>query len=374
MSRLMSCSQYSEHGASFGAALRAVRQSKGRSQAWLAQASGISTSRVGQFERGQIRPDDSHVASLAHALGTTPEHLWARACETFQQRVQLDGLLEDLGIPRENRGEFLSLESSACDALIGALSARLPSPYQRRSQVQAIEDAIERDGVEPSVPLILAGINLHGLSPADYYRASVEFEEMPGSRSVFTDRLPFSPVEVPMDRLYLYRANFGVEPPNPILLKWWAKSRRSALDVALMEHESRTIIPIERLERYIQTGERSRDLVLPSEVVVPHLIAMIELLRTRGHFKLGLAGTEPRLIYRVKADHHVLVTIFERHDGQNERGTRTTLLFSRPSVVRRFNEHFDRFWDEIPEERRDNKAVADWLEDRLYQIAEREQR
>jgi len=357
--------QHSEYRAAFGSVLQALRQDQGRSRAWLAQASGVSVSRLSQIEHGEASPDESCVVKLAHALDTTPTTVWSRTCECFAWRIQLDGLLDDLGIPHEYRGEFFGLEPNARDALIRALAGRVQSTFQRRVQIRDIEAAIERDGVEPSVQLLLSGIGSHGLSPADYYRAAVEFEEMPGSRSVFTDRLPINPVEVPIDRLFLYRANFGVEPPNPMLLKWWAQSRRSALDIALSEYDSRTIIPIDLLARYISTGERSRNVMLPPELVKLHIVAMIELLRTNKRYRLGLAETRFPLVYKLKADHHVQATVYERQDGRHTECARTTLLFSRPTVVRRFSEHFECAWDAIPGEFKDNGAIARWLEDQL---------
>ena len=235
-------------------------------------------------------------------------------------------------------------------------------------QVRTIEDAIERDGFDDSLELILAGISEYGLPPIDHMRASVELEEMPGDRAVFTDRLPISPVSVPVDWLYLFRASYGMDPPNPTMLKLWADTRRTAMGVTLNNHVSRTIIPIECLEHYIHTGKRGPRIVLPPDVVATHLVATINLLRTRPGFQLGLSKTRLPLIYRIKGDHHVLVTAREYVSGANPREPRTTLIFSRPSVVNRFNEHFEREWNRLAPKNKEQESIATWLEHKIAEV------
>ncbi len=330
--------------------------------------SGLPLSRLAMIERGELYPDEATIEALAASFGSTTHAFWARVVAVYQERLQLQGLLEDLGIPRENWREFVQIDAKARQDFIRALADRVPSRSERRVRIQEIEHRIEHDGVDAAMPLILAAIREHGLSPTDHFRASVELEEMPGDRHVFTDRLPISVVSVPMDQLFLFRASYGIEPPNPLLLKWWADARRTAMNVSMKDHISRTIVPVERLVRYIRTGVRGERLSLPSDVVMAHLVAFIELLRTQSHFELGLSEREIPLTYRVKGDHHTLVTVYGRDASNHEPRTRATLLFSRSPVVARFNEHFRAAWDEIPDERKDGKHVANWLETMLSEV------
>ncbi len=340
MARLPKYVPHSEYSAAIGTVLREWRASRGRSRAMTARQSGLPLSRLAMIERGEIYPDEATIEMLAASFDSTASAFWARVVTVFQERLQLQGLLEVLGIPRENWGEFDAIDATAREDFIRALEDRMPPRSERRVRIQEIEDRVENDGVEFAVPLILDAINKHGLSPTDHFRASVELEEMPGDRSVFTDRLPISAVSVPMDQLFMFRASYGIEPPNPLLLKWWADARRTAMNFSMQDSVSRTIVPLRRLIRYIRTGERGESFALSLEVVTAHLVAFIELLRTQPHFELGLTERELPLTYRIKGDHHALVTVYGRDPTNQGPRTRATLLFSRSLVVARFNEHF----------------------------------
>jgi transcriptional regulator with XRE-family HTH domain len=357
----------SDFCASVGTVLREMRESRQLSRSQLSRRSGVSSTRLGTIERGDICPDDETIARLAPCFGTDAAEIWSRSRATYEERLKLQGFLEDLGIPRETWDEFFALDPEARAAFVDSMALRLPSRTARRRRIEQIQDGIEQEGVDASIPMILDGIAEYGLVPIDYMRASVELEEMPGERAVFTDRLPLSPVTVPIDWLYLFRASYGMDPPNPALLKWWADTRRSAMTVTLKDHRSRTILPIATLERYIRTGDRAPNILLPPDIVASHLLANIELLRTHPHFLLGLADTRLPLIYRIKGDHHVLVTVDGYALGTSSDPPKTTLQFSRPSVVQRFREHFEEEWSRLAHERRDQQAVANWIEEQLLE-------
>lgn len=365
MSRVSTRSQIPDYRSSIGAVLKELRESQRMSRAVLGRATGISVARLGHIECGETCPDDVTVSRLALALDVNAGEIWSRADAVYEERRQLSGFLEDLGIPRENWEEFFALEPKARAALVESLRVRLPSRAERRTHVEAIEDAVERDGLDDRFATIVAGISAYGLSPIDYMRASVELEEMPGDRAVVADRLPISPVSVPVDQLYLFRVSYGMDPPSPTLLKWWAETRRSALDVVLKDHVSRTIVPVDRLEHYLRTGERGPNILLPPDIVTAHLVATIELLRKHPHFNLGLSDHDLPVNYRIKGNHHVLVTVNGYVLGPNPEGRKITLLFSRPSVVKRFNEHFERAWASLAPERKEREPVADCLEQML---------
>ena len=355
----------SEFCASLGSVLTELRQKRGLSRAELARQSRVPIGRLGQFERGDSYPNDETAERLAAACGIELSELRAQVCSAYQERVQLRELLEFLKIPRERWDEFFALGPSARHSFTQAVQSHIPSNGQRDEQIHAIENSIERDGLEASLDVILSGIAGLGLSPADYMRASVELEEMPGARAVFTDRLPLSPLPVPIDWLYLFRASYGIDPPTPSLLKWWAETRRSAMEESLQDQPSRTIVPIAFMERYVATGRRGRNIVLPLDVVRAHLVANVKLLRTQSHFQVGLSETNLPIVYRIKGDHHVLVTV---HGGVTETGSttaRTTLWFTRAPVVRRFVEHFEEAWTRLPPDRRARESVAMWIEERL---------
>lgn len=370
----MNQAKTSEYNASIGAVLKDLRESRHMSRVELSQASGVSASRIGQLERGRTYPSEQLMAALATVLDVEPAEIWSRARATLEEREQLQASLTDLGIPRDNWGEFFGLGDAARTEFMRAMKARLPVREDRRSHLDVVEEAIDRDGVVDNLPLILSTITDYGLGPVDSMRASVELEEMPGDRRVFTERLPLSPSRVTVDWLYLFRATYGTDPPNPALLRWWAESRRTAMDANLKAHHSRTIVPVRLIEEYLSTGRRGQHIVLPFDVVTEHVIGIISLLRNLPHFQIGLSDTELPIIYRIKGDHHVLVTVRKPVDDSDPRRRGTTLRFARPSVVQRFLEHFEREWDNISPEFKDRESVAQWLEQRLPRVDKGKQR
>jgi transcriptional regulator with XRE-family HTH domain len=359
---------------SLGNAVRQLRLCRKMTQEELATAAGMTTSRLGQIERGATRPDVRALAALAQGLEVDVAEVVGLAEKTLQLRNELQDLLEHLSIPRENWGEFLALAPEARDSLIEVLRAQLPARAGILKQVEEIADVIERDGVAAAAETLLGGILLHGLPPFDYMRNSVQMEELAGERIIYADRLPISPATVPIDELFLFRASYGIDPSNPKLLKWWSDARRTAVVATLKEYGSRTIIPIERLERYIRTGERGPKIVLPPDVVLAHLVAVIDLLRKNPNFMIGLSDSRFPVTYRIKGDRHVIVSLSGYVLGPNPQESKMTLRFSRVSVADQFRRHFEAIWQGIPDERKDSVSVANWLERRLTEVGRGERR
>jgi hypothetical protein len=252
--------------------------------------------------------------------------------------------------------------------VVERLRTHLPVRARILKTVEDVADEIEHNGVEESIGTLLDGIMRHGLEPIDYLRTSVRMEELAGERIVFSDRLPLSPATVPIDELSLFRASYGMDPSNPMLLKWWSASRRSAVVATLRLHRSRTIIPRDQFERYIRSGQRGPNIVLPRDVVEAHVRAFINLLRTYPNFMIGLSERHFPVTYRAKGDQMVIASLSGYVLGPNPKETKMMLRFSRMKVARRFQEHFDASWEQIPDKHRENEAVAAWLEQQLVEI------
>lgn len=364
----------SEYRASIGTVVKDLRTSRHMSRTQLSQASGVSVSRIGQIERGEAYPAEQLMTELATVLEVEPAAIWSRARDIHEERIQLQTLLTELGIPRDNWDEFFRLGETARMEIVRAIQARLPIREDRRSHLDMVEQAIDQNGVADNLPLILSAIADYGLGPVDSMRASVELEEMPDDRRVFTERLPLSPLRVTVDWLYLFRATYGTDPPSPALLRWWAESRRTAMDATLKVHQSRTIVPVRLINEYLSRGTRGQSIVLSPDVVTKHVVEVIRMLRNQPHFQLGLSESELPMTYRIKGNHHVLVTVRRSPVDAESIRQGTTLRFARPSVVKRFSEHFEREWDKITAEFKDRESVARWLEQRLPGMDKRKQR
>jgi transcriptional regulator with XRE-family HTH domain len=354
-----------EYRVSLGKTVRELRMQRGLSQGALARAARMNSRHLSQIEHGDGRPDEEVLARIASALAIDCDTLGQAAETTHRSRGQLRELLQHLAIPHENWHEFLSLEPRVTAQVVERLQAHLPVRAGMSKTLKEVADEIERNGLEASVGTLLDGIMQHGLEPVDYLRNSVRMEELAGERIVFSDRLPLSPATVPIDELSLFRASYGIDPSNPMLLKWWSESRRSAVVATLRLHRSRTIVPKDQFERYIRTGQRGPNIVLPLDVVATHIRAVISLLRTYPNFMIGLSERHFPITYRAKGEQLVIASLSGYVLGPNPKGNKMMLRFERPAVARRFLAHFDATWEQIPDERRTNENVARWLEEQL---------
>jgi transcriptional regulator with XRE-family HTH domain len=356
-----------EYRISLGKTVRELRMQRQLSQTVLAQNAGMSSRQLSQVEHGDARPNPDVLQQIATALGIDRVTLCHAAEETARRREQLRELLKHLSIPRENWHEFLSLEPRVMAQVVEHLRTQLPVRAGILKTLEDVANEIERNGLEASVGTLLDGIMHHGLEPIDFLRSSVRMEELAGERIVFSDRLPLSPAAVPIDELSLFRASYGIDPSNPMLLKWWSAARRSAVVATLRLYRSRTIIPRDQFERYIQTGQRGPNIVLPLDVVAAHIRAVITLLRTYPNFMIGVSERHFPITYRAKGEQLVIASLSGYVLGPNPKENKMMLPFERPAVARQFLAHFDASWDQIPDEWRTNEDVARWLEEQLVE-------
>jgi transcriptional regulator with XRE-family HTH domain len=354
-----------EYRVSLGKTVRELRLQRGLSQGALARSARMNGRQLSQIEHGEWRPNNDALARIASALEIDSAALGQAAETTRRSRGQLRELLTHLAIPQENWHEFLALEPGVTAQIVERLQAHVPVRAGMRKSVEDIADEIERNGLDASVGTLLDGIMLHGLAPVDFLRNSVRMEELAGERIVFSDRLPLSPANVAIDELTLFRASYGIDPSNPMLLKWWSAARRSAVVSMLHLHRSRTIVPRDQFERYIQTGQRGPNIVLPLDVVAAHIRAVITLLRTYPNFMLGVSERHFPITYRAKGEQLVIASLSGYVLGPNPKENKMMLRFERPGVARQFLAHFDAIWEQIPNERRTNEDVARWLEAQL---------
>lgn len=356
-----------EYRISLGKTVREMRMQRGLSQAVLARSAHISSRRLSQIEHGERPPNPDTLSSIATALGLDSTTLRRAAEETGQRYRQLRELLNQLAIPQENWHEFLALEPRVTAQVVERLQAHQPVRASILKTVEDVAAEIETNGVDASLGTLLDGIMRHGLEPIDYLRSSVRIEEFPGERIIFSDRLPISPATVPIDELSLFRASYGIDPSNPMLLKWWSETRRSAVISTLRKDRSRTIIPRDQFERYIRTGQRGTNIVLPLDIVEAHVRAVITLLRTYPNYMIGVGEQHFPITYRAKGGRMVIASLSGYVLDPGPKAKKMMLRFSRPGVTRQFLAHFDTAWEQIPEERRTNEDVARWLETQLVE-------
>lgn len=353
-----------------GPVLRELRLRREWSLSELAQRAGVSRSHLSRLERGQSIPSFKILSRLARALGTSVTY-FASVEDTSRELDDALGVyLQRLAIPKGTWAEFSRLSLEARGALVDALHHLTASHPESAPQERTLRISVLERGIPESIPLLTAGIHEFGLSPVDFVRSRAQVEEMPGDRFVICDRLVTMPGPENVDQLRLFRDLFAADLPDPMLLKWWVTSMRSALMETLQHYESRTIYPLDAIESYLQTGEWSVRIPFSIEVVREHVQATIDFLRANPRYRIGFTTTRLPLGVLGKGTGGVVVYDLAHLEREGKRGDGVALRFYGAEVTARFREYFDEIWESIPEEWRDSEAVATWLESRLAAIGQ----
>ncbi len=348
-----------------GPALRALRERRGWTLAQLAAESGVSRSQVWRLEQGQNVPSYLTLARLAKALEVEINYFTSFESTATELDRDLSSYLRRVGIPEDTWAEFGRLGLEARGALLDALR-RLTEPQEQvASRQRAAEAALAMRGLPEAAPEVLSTIDEVGLTPLEFARTWTQFEELPGDRICVAHRLSTVTGAPGLDHFRVFRLLYGVEFPDPRLLRWWASSTQSAIFATLQEHESRTIYPLASLERYLTTGEWGMRFAFSPKTVRAHVQATIDLLQSNPRFRIGLVDEMPPLGFFVKGTDGALIYPLADSDPQEASSNRVALRFTSPEVVTRVRDYFESLWDAIPPERKDSEAVIAWLKSRL---------
>ena len=348
-----------------GPALKELRRQRRWSLQTLADRSGISASHLSRLERGTCVPSFLLLARVALVLGVAPNYFdgFDRASREYDR--DLREYLAAVGIPEATWDEFTGLGLEARGALRDVLR-RLTEPRALAVAHQvALERAILEHGVAAMIPEILAGIEQHGLAPLDFGRSRTQIEEYPGDRQVIGNRLATVPGSTRFDELQIFRVLFGLEIPSPDLIKVWNSTISSSLAQTLALYESRTILPIDAMERYIAEGYWGLRLPFGPEVVREHVEATVELLCRNDRYQIGLVPTSPPIGFILKGEGGGLVFSLTDANPAFVETRGVALRFYGSAVTNRFREYFEEIWGAIPAQLREPAAVANWFEARL---------
>ncbi|HET9017177.1 MAG TPA: helix-turn-helix transcriptional regulator [Thermomicrobiaceae bacterium] len=352
-----------------GPALRQLRQRRNWSLQELADRSGISRSHLSRLERGACSPSFLLLARVALVLGVAPNYFdgFDRASREYDRDLRT--YLAEVGIPQATWEEFTALGLEARGALRDALR-RLTEPRAHAvTQQRALEQLILDRGVADTVPEILAGIEEYGLSPLDFGRGRAQIEEFPGDRQVIGNRLATVPGSNRFDQLQIFRVLFGVEVPDPNLLRVWNSTISSSLEQTLASHGSRTILPIDAMERYITRGYWVSRLPFGPDVVREHVEATIALLRGNDRYQIGLVRCAPPIGFILKGEGGGMAFSMTEVNPEFVETRGVALRFYGSAVTNRFREYFETLWSAIPAQLREPAAVANWFEARLHGTA-----
>ncbi|HLI52035.1 MAG TPA: hypothetical protein VKU87_09565 [Thermomicrobiaceae bacterium] len=186
---------------------------------------------------------------------------------------------------------------------------------------------------------------------------------MPGERLAVAQRLPVTLVPSSIDRLWIFRAAYGTDVADPMLLKWWSSAEMSAIMTTLQQYRARTILSLEWLERYLKTGEWGRGIMLGPWIARQHIRALLGVLRRYPSYELGLLDTQPDFSFVQKGSAAVVYGCLDPEAVAPPAGI--ALQFSGQGFAYRFREYFDEQWAGLPGERKDRQAVIAWLDERL---------
>lgn len=349
-----------------GPAVKELREREGWSLRDLGARCGVSSAYLSRIERGSSIPSFSILASIAASFRVSPEYFIEFERSAKELESELAHTLEQLGVPRSTWHEFADLSMEAQGAIVESF-ARMTTPLSDEEiRHHAAEAMILADGVEASLEKLIELAEKDGLEPVDFARHRTQLEEASTDRFTMTNRLCTLPASWLFDQLEVFQGTFGVQPQDPLLLKWWVRAQRSALLKVLDGGVSRSIYPRGPISSYVQTGKWGLHMQFGPDTVRQHVAETVKLLRTRPGYQIGLYdGNVPvRLIGKVNSG-VLFVTPDDPSDRQKGDDEGMALRFSSPEATGAFKAYFDDLWGAIPDDDRCNIRVADWLEEEL---------
>jgi transcriptional regulator with XRE-family HTH domain len=349
-----------------GPAVKELREREGWSLRDLGARCGVSSAYLSRIERGSSVPSFSILAAIASAFRVSPEYFIEFERSARELESALAYTLEQLAVPRSTWHEFADLSMEAQGAIVESFK-RMTMPLSDEDvRHHDAEAMILADGVDASLERLIGIAKKDGLPPVDFARHRTQIEESTSDRFVMINRLCTLPASWLFDQLEVFRGTFGIEPEDPLLLKWWVRAQRSALLRALDGSISRSIYPMEAVSRYIRTGSWGNQVQFKPNVVREHVAETVKLLRSSHGYQIGLYDDDVPVRLIGKAASGVLfITPDDPAARANGAGEGMALRFSSPETTIRFQDFFNTFWDQIPDERRANEAVAEWFEHEL---------
>lgn len=349
-----------------GPAVKELRDREGWSLRDLGARCGVSSAYLSRIERGSSIPSFSILASIATAFRVSPEYFIEFERSARELEGELAHTLEQLGVPRSTWHEFADLSMEAQGAIVESFRQMTMPLGEQDAALHAADSMILADGVAGSIERLITMTKQHGLTPTDFARHRTQLEEASTDRFVMINRLCTLPASWLFDQLQVFQGTFGVEPEDPLLLKWWVRAQRSALLKALDGGTSRCIYPRGPVSNYIRTGQWGDHVQFDAETVREHVGETVKLLRSRPAYRIGLIDSAAPIRLIGKDEFGVLfITPDEPGTQSNGADEGLALRFAAPETTRQFREYFDQLWKNIPVDQRDNTRVADWMESEL---------
>lgn len=349
-----------------GPAVKELREREGWSLRDLGSRCGVSSAYLSRIERGSSVPSFSILASIASSFRVSPEYFIEFERSAKKLEGELAYTLEQLGVARSTWHEFADLSMEAQGAVVNAFRQLTTPLTDHEYEMFAAEAKLLSDGIEQSLDKLIDLARREGLDPVDFARHRTQIEATSADRFAMINRLCTLPAAWMFDQLSVFEGTFGVQPENPLLLKWWVRAQRSALLKVLDGGKSRCAYPKQAVSDYIRTGKWGDHVQFEPEQVQEHVRETVKLLRTRPGYQIGFLDEDIPARLVGKEDNGVLFVTPDDPAGTSDNsGDGMALRFSSPEAITQFREYFDSVWDSIPEQQRDNDAVADWLEAEL---------
>lgn len=349
-----------------GPAVKELREREGWSLRDLGARCGVSSAYLSRIERGSSIPSFSILASIAAAFRVSPEYFIEFERSAKELESELAHTLEQLGVPRSTWHEFADLSMEAQGAIVNSFTQMTMPLNEADQDLHAAEVKVLADGVEQSLDELIKLAREQGLDPVDFARHRTQLEEVSTDRFAMINRLCTLPASWLFDQLEVFQGTFGVQPENPLLLKWWVRAQRSALLKVLDGGTSRCIYPKDSISSYIRTGEWGDHVQFEPEIVREHVAETVKLLRAQPGYQIGLMENPvPARLIGKEQTGVLFVTPDDPEVGSDGAKGGMALRFSTPEATREFKRYFDQLWGSIPQQQRSNESVADWLEAEL---------
>lgn len=357
-------------GQRIGPAVRELRRREGLTLNELAQRTGLTKTTISRIERRLSDVTLNALMQLSAALEVDITYFTSYQELSTQTEAHLSEVLAEIDISQEAMPDLLELSYEAQSALLDGLQWLSLSDRPRPLRARELVDKIRTDGVGQSVYEILSSIAEFGLDEDGLCRVITQMEELPGERILISDRLlgVAAPSGGSLDPLLVFRSCFEREPANPAVVRTWAQSIRSAVRQNVERFETRMIFPLATVHEYIESGYWGPGVELSRQQVVDQIASIVETLRAFPTMKVGLVDNEIPFNLLVKGFNQSVAYVYRSVGSPTPEGAGVAFRSTRTDVVSKFREYFEHLWKQIPAERRDSEAVAQWLEDRMAAV------
>lgn len=326
-----------------GPAVRRLRRSRGLTLDELADEAEVSPSHLSRLERSQTLPSFPVLAKIADALGVDVNEFVRLEQDVAEIDRKLSVFAGLLALDDDSRHELLNLSIEARRDIV----ERLEELAGMSLTPPSVQDRATRavDSGRDEAPLSAVGtiIEQDGMDAIGLTRMRFTLELLNGERRTLIAGPSLIPVQRGQDLLGAYRRAFPRYPIDPSIALWWSRENGSGGRNGEPEKSSRIIVTTAALDSPLGAAT-ARSLLSGFESA--H-VAIIK--RPAGDVNMFSVSSGYAMFERISARQGPF------------RPEHVALWLSGTNRVAAGDELFDRLWESLSDEERDQGSVRERL-------------